>query len=96
MEKTDYSAIPSRLDDVAKFIWWDFDVALLAMGGLVFGLVTEHLFLATGAGLAVAMLYQRAKAGKHKAYGLHLLYWHTPISFGMKLTPPSSIREYIG
>ena len=96
MSELDYSSIPSRLDDIPKFLWWDFDVAMLAMGGLVFGLVTEHLFVMTALSIMLAVAYQRAKAGKHQAFGLHFLYWHTPVRMGMKLTPPSSIREYIG
>jgi conjugal transfer pilus assembly protein TraL len=96
MDKTDYSSIPSRLDDLPKFLWWDFDVALLAMTGMVFGFVSEHIIVATAIGFGSAALYQRSKSGKHRAFGLHLLYWYTPIRMGMKATPPSAIREYIG
>jgi len=47
-------------------------------------------------GLVMAWLYRKAKFGQHRAYGMHLLYWHLPVSLGMKATPPSSIREFIG
>lgn len=29
--------IPARLDDAPKFLWWDFDVAMLFMGSVVLG-----------------------------------------------------------
>lgn len=96
MNDIQYGDIPARLDDPPKFIWWDFDVALLFMGCLVFGVATEFFFTSIAIGLLMAYTYQKAKQGKHAAYGMHLIYWVTPVTFGMKATPPSSIREYIG
>jgi len=41
--------------------------------------------------------YGRAKAGKHPAFALHLLYWHLPAFMtGLKRTPPSYLRELAG
>lgn len=88
--------VPSRLDDITKFFYWDFDVAMLAMAGTAMGVIDDHLFVSTAIGVAMAFVYQKSKAGKHRGFGLHLIYWHTSISFGMKVTPPSSIREFIG
>ena len=34
--------IPQRLDDPPKFLWWDFDVAILAMGCLVIGIMVNQ------------------------------------------------------
>ena len=31
--------VPQRLDDPPKFLWWDFDVAILAMGCLLIGIL---------------------------------------------------------
>ncbi len=92
----DYGLIPTRLDDPPKFLWWDFDVAILFMTFIVFGFVTGWIFTFITIGAVITYFYRRAKFGKHKAYGMHLLYWYLPINFGMKLTPPSSIREFIG
>lgn len=96
MSHEDFSAIPARLDDPPKFMWWDFDVAMLFMSFFVFGLLTGWMLSFSLAGLALAMLYRRAKFGRHRAYGLHLLYWHLPMNMGMRVTPPSVIREFIG
>ena len=48
-------------------------------------------------GLLLASAYGRAKAGKHPAFALHLLYWHLPAFMtGLKRTPPSYLRELAG
>lgn len=88
--------IPHRLDDPPKFLWWDFDVAILAMGCMCIGIMTNQLLTFTVLGGFVAAGYQKLKAGRHRAFGLHALYWYLPVSFGFKLTPPSAVREFIG
>jgi conjugal transfer pilus assembly protein TraL len=96
MDNLEYGEIPSRLDDPPKFIWWDFDVAILFMGFLIFGVVTEFFFTFIFLGFFLAYSYQKVKTGKHKAFGIHLVYWYLPVTMGMKTTPPSAIREFIG
>ncbi|ODU89857.1 MAG: type IV conjugative transfer system protein TraL [Thiobacillus sp. 65-69] len=96
MDDRDSSTIPTRLDDPPKFMWWDFDVAMLFMSFFVFGLVTGWILSFSIVGILFAWLYRKSKAGQHRAYGMHLIYWHLPVNLGMKATPPSSIREYIG
>lgn len=88
--------IPSRLDDPPRFLFWDFDVAILAMGCIALGIMTNQLFIFSAAGAVVAMAYQKLKAGRSRAFGLHILYWYLPFTFGLKRTPPSAIREFIG
>mgnify|MGYP003382871118 FL=1 len=88
--------IPHRLDDPPKFLWWDFDVAILAMGMLCIGILVNQLITVTVIGFLVATSYQKVKAGRHRAFGLHALYWYLPITFGFKITPPSSVREFVG
>jgi conjugal transfer pilus assembly protein TraL len=93
--ETDYS-IPRRLDDPPKFLWWDADVAILAMGCLVLGIVLEQTLPFLLLGIGIALFYQKLKAGRTRAFGLHALYWYTPITFGFTVTPPSAAREFIG
>ena len=88
--------VPQRLDDPPKFLWWDFDVAVLAMGCLVIGIMTNQMLIFSVAGGIVAMSYQKLKAGRSKAFGLHAIYWFLPVSMGFKVTPPSAVREFIG
>lgn len=89
-------AIPHRLDDPPKFLWWDFDVAIMAMGMMCIGILTNQLGVFTVLGIVVALAYQKVKAGRHRAFGLHALYWYLPITFGFRITPPSAVREFIG
>ena len=88
--------IPHRLDDPPKFLWWDFDVAILFMGCVVMGIMTNQTLTFSGLGVVVAMSYQKLKAGRSRAFGLHALYWYLPSSFGFRITPPSAVREFIG
>lgn len=88
--------IPARLDDPPKFLFWDFDVAILAMGCLVLGIMVNQTMTFAAIGVVVAMSYQKIKAGKSRAFGLHALYWYLPSNFGFRITPPSAVREFIG
>jgi conjugal transfer pilus assembly protein TraL len=88
--------IPSRLDDPPKFLFWDFDVTILAMGSFVLGIILDSFLTFSAAGLVLAGAYQKLKGGKARGFGLHILYWYLPTTLGMELTPPSSVREYIG
>lgn len=88
--------IPHRLDDPPKFLFWDFDVAILAMGCMVIGIMVNQTITFAVIGFVVAMAYQKIKAGRSRAFGLHALYWYLPVSFGFRITPPSAVREFIG
>ncbi len=88
--------IPARLDDVGRFLWWDFDVAMLAMGSFVIGMVIGFPLSASVLGLVLASIYQKSKSGRHKAVGFHMVYWYLGVSFGMKRVPPSHLRDFIG
>ena len=98
MDEAEYRKylLPQRLDDPPKFLWWDFDVAILAMGCLVLGILVNQTVTFAGIGVVIAMSYQKVKAGRSRAFGLHALYWYLPMSFGFKITPPSAMREFIG
>ena len=65
----------------------------LALAGMVAGFFVSGCAV----GLLLASAYGRAKAGKHPAFALHLLYWHLPAFMtGLKRTPPSYLRELAG
>lgn len=96
MSDTEIYAIPHRLDDPPKFLWWDFDVAILAMGCVAIGILTNQTLTFSGIGVIAALSYQKVKAGRNRAFGLHALYWYLPTRFGFRITPPSAMREFIG
>ena len=89
-------AIPQRLDDPPKFLWWDFDVAILFMGCMVIGIMTNQTFTFMFFGFFAAMGYQKLKAGRSRAFGIHAIYWYLPTRLGFRITAPSALREFIG
>lgn len=88
-------AIPQHLDDPPRFLFWDLDEAILFMLALVLGLMVDLVFLGGATGVVLVIAYGKAKSGRHRAYALHLMYWHLPVTLGFRRTPPSWIREFI-
>ena len=88
-------AIPQHLDDPPRFLFWDLDEAILFMLALILGLMVDLVFFGGATGVALVLAYGKAKSGRHRAYALHLMYWHLPVTLGFRRTPPSWIREFI-
>jgi len=47
-------------------------------------------------GVILAAMFSRAKSGRNRGYGLHLLYWYLPVGLSFKRVPPSSKRSFLG
>jgi len=94
-DDTQLLLVPRRLDDPPRFLFWDFDVAILFMAVQVFGIMAGAFFTFMVLGLGAAYALQRMKSGKQRGYSLHVLYWHLPFAT-FKRTPRSSEREFIG
>ena len=89
--------IPRRLNDPPRMFWWDIDVSLLVLAAALAGMISGFFLSGCAVGALLASAYGRAKAGKHPAFALHLLYWHLPaVATGLKRTPPSHLRELFG
>ncbi len=91
------SAIPRRLNDPAKFLWWDADVFVVAFAPVALGILGGSFPPGLLFGVLCGWAFGRAKAGRHKAYLMHLVYWHVgePV-IQLDRTPPSHLRELIG
>jgi conjugal transfer pilus assembly protein TraL len=87
--------IPRRLDDKSKFLFWDLDVAGVALIGMLLGVATEYRVLGLVGGILMAYGYSRLKAGRHPGMAAHLLYWFTGMPSPKEL-PKSHIRELNG
>lgn len=97
MNADDYKYyVPQTLDDPARFLLWDFDVAMVFIVCLGLGIMAGYLLTSVAIGLVAAWYYSRSKSGKSKGYGLHLLYWFMPFLVRVKRAPPSSMRNFIG
>jgi conjugal transfer pilus assembly protein TraL len=87
--------VPRRLDDPPSFIW-EFDVWLVVLSSFVVG-IASGWFLTCGAiGVFLGYLFQKARSGKTRGFFIHMLYWNLPLQLGMKRTPPSCVRHWIG
>lgn len=90
--------IPRRLDDPAKFLFWEFDIAMIVVLGFVVGIYSANILILFGAitfSVLLAGAYGRLKAGRHPGMSKHIIYWN----FGVpkfQVTPPSHFREMIG
>jgi conjugal transfer pilus assembly protein TraL len=89
--------IPKHLDDMSKFLLWEIDEALAFIIPLFLGfMMGKGLF-----GLVAAFLcfhfWKKVKGAGGKNLIRSLIYWHYPKSIlGLKATPDSSIRNFIG
>jgi conjugal transfer pilus assembly protein TraL len=88
--------VPQTLDDAPRFLIWDFDVAMVFIVFLGFGIMAGFLLTSGAVGIAAAWYYSKSKSGKSKGYGLHLIYWFMPALMSVKRAPPSNIRHFIG
>lgn len=87
--------IPRRLDDKGKFLFWDLDVAAVALIGMLVGLASEYRILGLVGGIAMAYGYGKLKAGQHPGMAAHLFYWFTGMPEPKEL-PKSHLRELNG
>lgn len=96
MTPSDFShAIPRRLDDPPKFLFWERDVAFIALMGFLVGLAVDLQLLGLVSGIGMALGYSKLKAGKHPGMAAHLMSWVTGIP-AFKELPPSYCRELEG
>ncbi len=96
MSQSDLSHyIPRRLDDPAKFLFWELDVAVIGVGGMLVGVAVEFPIMGIIFGITLAYFYNKLKAGKHPGMANHLLYWFTGFPQPKEL-PGSHIREMNG
>lgn len=95
-ERADLSHyIPRRLDDGAKFLFWEMDVAMIGFMGVLVGIGSGFPVIGLLLGIGAAFLYGKLKAGKHPGMATHLLYWFTGFPEPKEL-PGSHIRELNG
>jgi conjugal transfer pilus assembly protein TraL len=88
--------IPQTIDDLPKVLFWDMDQAMVFVLLFGIGIAMSQAMTFSIVGFGLAWVFGQFKSGKHRGYARHLLYWHTPSSLGMKRTPPSAIREFLG
>jgi len=93
----DDTYIPRRLNDSWKWLWFDADVATVALSVWMLAVVANHFLVGMCFGALAGWLMMKLKSDKHPAYALHLAYWYLPAEMmPLHCTPPSHRRQMIG
>ena len=87
----------SRLGDPWKFLFLDFDVAMVS-ALVMLAFFTAGLQMLGGVlGGALGYWMHRSRQDKPRGYVRHLCYWLLPqVLFPLKRTPPSYCMEMLG
>ena len=97
MNDTARHAIPRRLDDPERWLFWTMDEAAALLGPAVLGLAANAFVTGLVAGAAGWLLLRRVKRGGGANIALYALYWFLPgFVLGLKATPPSHVRRLVG
>ena len=97
MNDTARHAIPRRLDDPERWLFWTMDEAAVLLGPAVLGLAANQFVAGLVAGLSGWLLLRRVKRGGGANIAAYALYWFLP-GFVLRLrgSPPSHVRRYVG
>ncbi len=90
-------AIPRRLDDPERWLFWTVDEAAALIGPALLGLAANAFVTGMVAGVAGWWLLRRIKRGGGANVVHYALYWFLPdFALRLKRTPPSHVRRYVG
>lgn len=95
--QNDSHTIPTRLDDKPKFLFFDYDVAIVALMPCVIGISISQFFGLVGlfVGCILAVGYKSFKSGKHAGVLTHLIFWKTGTPTPSSM-PKSHQRNFLG
>ncbi len=89
--------LPQMLDEPMRLVLLSLDEAVIfLLPLLVLGFVFNALLLGFMLGAMGVVFLKKIKGERGHYYVLHLLYWHLPPLFPLRVTPPSFQRHYIG
>lgn len=94
--------IPKHLDDIPKFLLWDVDVALFFITPFFLGFLMGKALVGLVCAALCVHYWKKTKGMGGKNLIRSLIYWHYPKSvlgfniIGLKTTPDSKVRNYIG
>ena len=97
MNDTVRHAVPRRLDDPERWLFWTLDEAAALLGPAVLGLAANAFVTGLVTGLGAWWLLRRVKRGGGANIALYALYWFLPdFVLRLKATPPSHVRRFAG
>jgi conjugal transfer pilus assembly protein TraL len=89
--------IPKKLDEPERIIIWTLDEFGVCMAPFVLGIMYSYMTTGLVVGILCFILWRKVKGGNQDlAFGM--FYWHLPLHklLGLKATPPSHYRFFIG
>ena len=90
-------AVPARLDDPERWLFWTLDEAAALLAPALLGLAANAFVTGLVAGLGGWAALRRAKRGGGADTALCALYWFLPgFALGLKAAPPSHLRRFTG
>lgn len=97
MNDTARHAIPRRLDDPERWLFWTVDEAAALLGPALLGLAANAFVTGLVAGIGGWLLLRRIKRGAGGNVVHYALYWFLPdFALRLKSTPASHVRRYLG
>lgn len=89
--------MPQHLDEPFKIILWTIDELIaLACPIVLFMFIFDKPLIGLVLGGMCLFGLKKIKGEQGHYFLYHMIYWYLPNIFGLKKTPPSHIREWIG
>ena len=90
-------AVPARLDDPERWLFWTLDEAGALLGPAVLGLAANAFVTGLVLGVSAWLVLRRVKRGGGANIVFAALYWFLPgFVLGLRGTPPSHLRRFFG
>ena len=97
MNEAERFAIPSRLDDPERWLFWTMDEAAVLMGPAMLGLAANAFVTGLGIGVGGWLVLRRVKRGGRTGLLMHAAYWFLPgAALRLQGAPASHLRRFAG
>ena len=97
MNDTERFAIPSRLDDPERWLFWTMDEAAVLMGPAMLGLAANAFVSGLVIGIGGWLVLRRIKRGGRGGIVMHAVYWFLPGAvLRLQGAPGSHRRRFAG
>lgn len=89
--------IPKHLDDPERWLFWTVDEALVLIAPFFLGVMLNFYLIGMIMSITLYLLYRKFKSTGANNLIQYMIYWYFPhYMSGLKHTPPSYIRTYVG
>ena len=97
MNEAERYAIPARLDDPERWLFWTLDEAAVLMGPAMLGLAANAFVMGLAVGAGGYLALRRIKRGGRAGLLMHAAYWFLPGTvLRLQGAPPSHRRRFAG